>query len=94
MQTSNRTHDIFFCSSVFVAFKAILSQPLKAVREILVSQTAHMLACYRKNCASPSAVSQVKTSPGQPLFATAAPALPAVPEKNVSDIHTFVFFQI
>lgn len=83
MQTSNRTHDIFFCSSVFVAFKAILSQPLKAVREILVSQTAHMLACYRKNCASPSAVSQVKTSPGQPLFATGTPALPAVPEKNV-----------
>ncbi|KAM6269591.1 protein transport protein Sec24D [Porphyrio hochstetteri] len=46
----------FFAKS---AFKAILSQPLKAVREILVSQTAHMLACYRKNCASPSAVSQL-----------------------------------
>uniref|UniRef100_A0A8B9P9W2 SEC24 homolog D, COPII coat complex component n=1 Tax=Apteryx owenii TaxID=8824 RepID=A0A8B9P9W2_APTOW len=41
------------------AFKAILSQPLKTVREILVNQTAHMLACYRKNCASPSAVSQL-----------------------------------
>ncbi|KFO81579.1 Protein transport protein Sec24D [Cuculus canorus] len=46
----------FFAKS---AFKAILSQPLKVVREILVNQTAHMLACYRKNCASPSAVSQL-----------------------------------
>ncbi|XP_050566502.1 protein transport protein Sec24D-like isoform X2 [Cygnus atratus] len=46
----------FFAKS---AFKAILSQPLKTVREILVSQTAHMLACYRKNCASLSAVSQL-----------------------------------
>uniref|UniRef100_A0A803YND1 SEC24 homolog D, COPII coat complex component n=1 Tax=Meleagris gallopavo TaxID=9103 RepID=A0A803YND1_MELGA len=46
----------FFAKS---AFKAILSQPLKVVREILVSQTAHMLACYRKNCASPSTASQL-----------------------------------
>lgn len=42
-----------------IAYKAIISQPLKTVREILVNQTARMLACYRKNCASPSAVSQV-----------------------------------
>ena len=41
------------------AFKAVLHQPLKVIREILVNQTAHMLACYRKNCASPSAASQV-----------------------------------
>ncbi|XP_019389592.1 PREDICTED: protein transport protein Sec24D isoform X1 [Crocodylus porosus] len=46
----------FFAKS---AFKAILTQPLKTVREILMNQTAHMLACYRKNCASPSAVSQL-----------------------------------
>ncbi|NXF92725.1 SC24D protein, partial [Eubucco bourcierii] len=46
----------FFAKS---AFKAILNQPLKTVRDILVSQTAHMLACYKKNCASPSAVSQL-----------------------------------
>uniref|UniRef100_A0A8C3CFF6 Uncharacterized protein n=1 Tax=Cairina moschata TaxID=8855 RepID=A0A8C3CFF6_CAIMO len=45
----------FFAKS---AFKAVLSQPLKTVREILVNQTAHMLACCHKNCASPSAVSQ------------------------------------
>lgn len=44
---------------VITAYKAILSQPLKTVREILLNQTARMLACYRKNCASPSAVSQV-----------------------------------
>uniref|UniRef100_A0A8B9BNX8 SEC24 homolog D, COPII coat complex component n=1 Tax=Anser brachyrhynchus TaxID=132585 RepID=A0A8B9BNX8_9AVES len=43
----------------FFAKSAILSQPLKTVREILVNQTARMLACYRKNCASPSAVSQL-----------------------------------
>lgn len=47
------------------AYRAILNQPLKNVREILVNQTAHMLACYRKNCASPSAASQV--SAGQHL---------------------------
>lgn len=41
------------------AYRAVLNQPLKTVREILVNQTAHMLACYRKNCASPSAASQV-----------------------------------
>nr|XP_028598836.1 protein transport protein Sec24D [Podarcis muralis]XP_028598837.1 protein transport protein Sec24D [Podarcis muralis]XP_028598838.1 protein transport protein Sec24D [Podarcis muralis] len=44
---------------VKTAYKAIISQPLKTVREILVNQTARMLACYRKNCASPSAVSQL-----------------------------------
>lgn len=42
-----------------LAYRAMVNQPLKAVREILVNQTAHMLACYRKHCASPSAVSQV-----------------------------------
>ncbi|KAK0148896.1 Protein transport protein Sec24D [Merluccius polli] len=41
------------------AYRAILNQPLKSVREILVNQTAHMLACYRKNCSSPSAASQL-----------------------------------
>ncbi|XP_034532534.1 protein transport protein Sec24D isoform X2 [Notolabrus celidotus] len=46
----------FFSKS---AYRAILNQPLKNVREILVNQTAHMLACYRKNCASPSAASQL-----------------------------------
>ncbi|KAM4808851.1 protein transport protein Sec24D [Rhinophrynus dorsalis] len=46
----------FFAKS---AYKAILHHPLKTVRDVLISQTAHMLACYRKNCASPSAVSQL-----------------------------------
>lgn len=41
----------------------MLNQPLKTVREILVNQTAHMLACYRKSCASPSAASQVTHKP-------------------------------
>ncbi|CAB1345193.1 unnamed protein product, partial [Coregonus sp. 'balchen'] len=46
----------FFTKS---AYRAMLNQPLKTVREILVNQMAHMLACYRKNCASPSAASQL-----------------------------------
>ncbi|NXD71206.1 SC24D protein, partial [Eolophus roseicapillus] len=46
-------------SSVFVAFKKERKKERKKVREMLVNQTAHMLACYRKNCASPSAVSQL-----------------------------------
>nr|XP_021410654.1 protein transport protein Sec24D isoform X1 [Lonchura striata domestica] len=46
----------FFAKS---AFKAVLNQPLKTVRDILMNQTAHMLACYKKNCASPAAVSQL-----------------------------------
>ncbi|XP_060248781.1 protein transport protein Sec24D [Meriones unguiculatus] len=46
----------FFAKS---AFKAVLNQPMKVIREILVNQTAHMLACYRKHCASPSAASQL-----------------------------------
>ncbi|KAK7909734.1 hypothetical protein WMY93_014418 [Mugilogobius chulae] len=47
----------FFAKS---AYRAILKQPIKNVREILVNQTAHMLACYRKNCASAtSAASQL-----------------------------------
>ncbi|XP_028660821.2 protein transport protein Sec24D [Erpetoichthys calabaricus] len=46
----------FFAKS---AYKAILTQPIKTVREILVNQTAHMLACYKKCCASPSAVTQL-----------------------------------
>lgn len=41
------------------AYRAMVNQPLRTVREILVNQTAHMLACYRKNCANPSAVSQL-----------------------------------
>ncbi|XP_017269960.1 protein transport protein Sec24D [Kryptolebias marmoratus] len=46
----------FFAKS---AYRAVLNQPIKNLREILVNQTAHMLACYRKNCASPSAASQL-----------------------------------
>ncbi|KAJ8271372.1 hypothetical protein COCON_G00102310 [Conger conger] len=46
----------FFAKS---AYRAMVNQPLKTVREILVNQTAHMLASYRKNCASSSAISQL-----------------------------------
>lgn len=52
------------CGECFypAAYRAMLNQPLKTVRDILVNQTAHMLACYRKNCASPSAASQVNVT--------------------------------
>uniref|UniRef100_A0A7N6BW24 SEC24 homolog C, COPII coat complex component n=1 Tax=Anabas testudineus TaxID=64144 RepID=A0A7N6BW24_ANATE len=36
------------------AFRGILNNPTKAVRDTLVNQCAQILACYRKNCASPS----------------------------------------
>lgn len=49
-----------------IAFKAVLHQPLKAIREILVNQTAHVLACYRKHCAGPSAASQVSGAVSTP----------------------------
>ncbi|KAM5255384.1 protein transport protein Sec24D isoform 2-T2 [Ctenodactylus gundi] len=55
----------FFAKS---AFKAVLYQPLKVIREILVNQTAHMLACYRKNCASPSAASQLILPDSMKIF--------------------------
>uniref|UniRef100_A0A3Q2WKR4 SEC24 homolog C, COPII coat complex component n=1 Tax=Haplochromis burtoni TaxID=8153 RepID=A0A3Q2WKR4_HAPBU len=41
------------------AFRGVLSNPTKAVRETLVNQCAQILACYRKNCASPSSAGQL-----------------------------------
>ncbi|XP_045924174.1 protein transport protein Sec24C isoform X4 [Micropterus dolomieu] len=41
------------------AFRGILSNPTKAVRDTLVNQCAQILACYRKNCASPSSAGQL-----------------------------------
>ncbi|XP_004870099.1 protein transport protein Sec24D isoform X4 [Heterocephalus glaber] len=55
----------FFAKS---AFKAVLHQPLKVIREILVNQTAHMLACYRKNCTNPSAVNQLILPDSMKIF--------------------------
>lgn len=58
------SYSVSDCGGCFYpsAYRAMLNQPLKAVREILVNQTAHMLACYRKNCATPSAASQVSVT--------------------------------
>lgn len=69
------------------AYRAILNQPVKTVREILVNQTAHMLACYRKNCASPSAASQVSSSSGAAFWRpetllTPPPPPPADPARR------------
>uniref|UniRef100_UPI0037E88546 protein transport protein Sec24C isoform X3 n=1 Tax=Semicossyphus pulcher TaxID=241346 RepID=UPI0037E88546 len=41
------------------AFRGILNSPTKAVRDTLVNQCAQILACYRKNCASPSSAGQL-----------------------------------
>ncbi|XP_026206662.1 protein transport protein Sec24C isoform X2 [Anabas testudineus] len=41
------------------AFRGILNNPTKAVRDTLVNQCAQILACYRKNCASPSSAGQL-----------------------------------
>ncbi|KAM4525333.1 protein transport protein Sec24C isoform 1-T1 [Odontesthes bonariensis] len=41
------------------AFRGILTNPTKAVRDTLINQCAQILACYRKNCASPSSAGQL-----------------------------------
>uniref|UniRef100_A0A665WT79 SEC24 homolog C, COPII coat complex component n=1 Tax=Echeneis naucrates TaxID=173247 RepID=A0A665WT79_ECHNA len=41
------------------AFRGVLNSPTKAVRDTLVNQCAQILACYRKNCASPSSAGQL-----------------------------------
>ncbi|XP_061087636.1 protein transport protein Sec24C isoform X2 [Conger conger] len=41
------------------AYRSILSSPTSAVRDSLVNQCAQILACYRKNCASPSSAGQL-----------------------------------
>ncbi|NWR73032.1 SC24C protein, partial [Centropus unirufus] len=41
------------------AYRGVLSSPVKAVREALLTQCAQVLACYRKNCASPSSAGQL-----------------------------------
>ncbi|XP_036402528.1 protein transport protein Sec24C-like isoform X2 [Megalops cyprinoides] len=46
----------FFAKS---AYRSVLSHPTKTVRDSLVNQCAQILACYRKNCASPSSAGQL-----------------------------------
>ncbi|NWI46099.1 SC24C protein, partial [Picathartes gymnocephalus] len=41
------------------AYRGVLSSPLKTVRDALINQCAQILACYRKNCASPSSAGQL-----------------------------------
>uniref|UniRef100_A0A667Z3S6 SEC24 homolog C, COPII coat complex component n=1 Tax=Myripristis murdjan TaxID=586833 RepID=A0A667Z3S6_9TELE len=41
------------------AFRSVLTSPTKTVRDSLVNQCAQILACYRKNCASPSSAGQL-----------------------------------
>uniref|UniRef100_F6RUF2 SEC24 homolog C, COPII coat complex component n=1 Tax=Monodelphis domestica TaxID=13616 RepID=F6RUF2_MONDO len=41
------------------AYRGVLNSPVKTVRDSLVSQCAQILACYRKNCASPSSAGQL-----------------------------------
>ncbi|KAF1373693.1 hypothetical protein PFLUV_G00241610 [Perca fluviatilis] len=41
------------------AFRGLLNNPTKAVRDTLINQCAQILACYRKNCASPSSAGQL-----------------------------------
>ncbi|XP_051968721.1 protein transport protein Sec24C-like isoform X3 [Xyrauchen texanus] len=41
------------------AFRSVLSSPTKNVRDSLLNQCAQILACYRKNCASPSSAGQL-----------------------------------
>uniref|UniRef100_A0A7N8Y484 SEC24 homolog C, COPII coat complex component n=1 Tax=Mastacembelus armatus TaxID=205130 RepID=A0A7N8Y484_9TELE len=41
------------------AFRGVLNNPTKTVRDTLINQCAQILACYRKNCASPSSAGQL-----------------------------------
>lgn len=44
---------------VKMAYRAVLNNSTKTVRESLINQSAQILACYRKNCASPSSAGQL-----------------------------------
>ncbi|XP_074965609.1 protein transport protein Sec24C isoform X2 [Phalacrocorax aristotelis] len=41
------------------AYRGVLGSPVKTVRDALINQCAQILACYRKNCASPSSAGQL-----------------------------------
>ncbi|TSK14801.1 Protein transport protein Sec24C [Bagarius yarrelli] len=41
------------------AYRSVMNNPTKNVRDSLVNQCAQILACYRKNCASPSSAGQL-----------------------------------
>uniref|UniRef100_A0ACB8ESJ0 Protein transport protein Sec24C n=1 Tax=Sphaerodactylus townsendi TaxID=933632 RepID=A0ACB8ESJ0_9SAUR len=41
------------------AYRGLLNNPVKTVRDTLINQCAQILACYRKNCASPSSAGQL-----------------------------------
>ncbi|KAM4703410.1 protein transport protein Sec24C isoform 2-T2 [Rhinophrynus dorsalis] len=41
------------------AYRGVLNNPTKTVRDTLINQCAQILACYRKNCASPSSAGQL-----------------------------------
>ncbi|XP_041116886.1 protein transport protein Sec24C-like isoform X2 [Polyodon spathula] len=41
------------------AYRSILNSPTKTVRDALINQSAQILSCYRKNCASPSSAGQL-----------------------------------
>lgn len=47
---------------MFTAYRSLLNNPTKNVRDSLVNHCAQILACYRKNCASPSSAGQVNTA--------------------------------
>lgn len=47
---------------MFTAYRGLLNNPTKNVRDSLVNHCAQILACYRKNCASPSSAGQVNTA--------------------------------
>ncbi|XP_018421524.1 PREDICTED: protein transport protein Sec24C isoform X3 [Nanorana parkeri] len=42
-----------------LAFRGVLNNPTKTVRDTMINQCAQVLACYRKNCASPSSAGQL-----------------------------------
>ncbi|EHB09816.1 Protein transport protein Sec24C [Heterocephalus glaber] len=41
------------------AYQGVLNSPIKTVCDTIITQYAQILACYRKNCASPSSTGQL-----------------------------------
>ncbi|XP_038265220.1 protein transport protein Sec24C isoform X4 [Dermochelys coriacea] len=52
------TDTLINCLAKF-AYRGVLNNPVKTVRDTLINQCAQILACYRKNCASPSSAGQL-----------------------------------
>lgn len=78
---------MFICFLFLSALRGILNNPTKTVRDTLINQCAQILACYRKNCASPSSAGQVLKTSACPLVCQRV-----IAEKTQCERHLYVSF--